>query len=124
MHHHILHVYLVDKNNQFYKPQVYSNPLSDLAGKVVTGTYINDMINNQQYYSFDVSGQFTTILASASEETNGLMFVTSSLAGNASFPEYNTEFSKGITRLVVGDQNHPTEPGVKLQLYYTTYKAP
>ncbi|WP_285543294.1 DUF4270 family protein [Dyadobacter frigoris] len=119
-----LHVFLVDKYNQFYKSGGIPIPLSDLAGKAVTGTYINDMINNKQYYLFDVSGQFTTILASASEETNGLMFVSSALSGNSSFPEYNTEFSKGLTRLVVGDQLHPSEPGVKLELYYTTYKAP
>ncbi|TKT90468.1 DUF4270 family protein [Dyadobacter frigoris] len=123
-----LHVFLVDKFNQFYRSGGFPIGLSDLASKVVTGTFINDMINNKQYYLFDVSGQFTTILASASEETNGLMFVTSALNGDqgrsSSFPELNSEFSKGLTRLVVGDQLHPSEPGVKLELYYTTYKAP
>lgn len=115
-----LYVFLVDKYNQFYKSSGLPIALTDLAGKSVSGTYVNDLINNKQYYLFDVSGQFTTILASESEETNGLMFVTSTLAGQSSFPEYNTEFSKSTTRLVVGDQNHSTEPGVKLELYYTS----
>jgi hypothetical protein len=119
----VLHVFLVDKNNQFYKSGGYPIALTDLASKAVTGTFVNDLVNNEQYYRFDVSGQFTTILASESEETNGLMFVTSTLAGNSSFPEYNTAFSKGLSRLVVGNQMHPNEPGVKLQLYYTTLKT-
>ncbi|WP_159469877.1 DUF4270 family protein [Dyadobacter sp. 3J3] len=118
-----LHMYLVDKYNQFYRSGVTPIPLSDLAGKAVTATLINDMINNEQYYSFDVSGQFTTILASASEETNGLMIVTSALS-SSSFPEARTEFADGLKRLVIGNQLHPSQPGVKLQLYYTTYKAP
>ncbi|MBE9461478.1 DUF4270 family protein [Dyadobacter subterraneus] len=118
-----LYMYLVDKYNQFYKSSGTPIPLTDLSGKAVSATYINDLINNEQYYLFDVSGQFTTILASSSEETNGLMIVSSTLNGNG-FPENNTEFSKGLKRLVVGNQFHPTEPGVKLQLYYTTYKAP
>lgn len=119
----VLHVFLVDKNNQFYKSSGLPIALTDLAGQAVTSTLINDLVNNEQYYRFDVSGQFTTILASESEETNGLMFVTSTLAGNSSFPEYNTAFSKGLSRLVVGNQMHPVEPGVKLQLYYTTLKT-
>lgn len=118
-----LHMYLVDKYNQFYRSGLTPIPLSDLAGKAVTATLINDMINNEQYYSFDVSGQFTTILASSSEETNGLMIVSSALSGS-SFPEARTEFADGLKRLVIGNQLHPTQPGVKLQLYYTTYKAP
>jgi hypothetical protein len=115
-----LYVFLVDKNNQFYKSEGYPLALTNLAGQAVSGTFINDMINNEQYYRFDVSAQFTTIMASESEETNGLMFVTSTLAGDRSFPEYNTAFSKGLSRIVVGNQMHPSEPGVKLQLYYTT----
>jgi hypothetical protein len=119
----IMHVFLVDKYNQFYKSSGLPIALTDLAGQAVTSTFVNDLVNNEQYYRFDVSGQFTTILASESEETNGLMFVTSTLAGNSSFPEYNTAFSKGLSRLVVGNQMHPNEPGVKLQLYYTTLKT-
>ena len=51
------------------------------------------------------------------------MIVSSELSGRG-FAEAGTEFADGLKRLVIGNQQHPVQPGVKLQLYYTTYKAP
>lgn len=117
-----IYVYLCDKNNQFYRPDGSTlAPLTDLAQKGVTATYVNDLINNKEYYLFDVSAQFTAILASPSSETNGLLFVTSPLS-SAQYPETQTEYAQSLTRLVIGSQQNTVEPGVKLELYYTTLR--
>lgn len=118
-----IHVFYCDKNNQFLRSSSAGAPipLTDLAGKLVTGSYINDMVNNKQYYLFDVSSQFTSILSSPSSDANGLLFVPSELT-SGEFIVKDTEFAKSLTRLVIGSQKHPTSPGVKLELYYTTLK--
>lgn len=115
-----VYVYLCDKNNQLYTQSGAVVPLLDLAGKAVTGTYINDLVTNKEYYLFDVSAQFTTILASSSSETNGLLFVTDPL-NSGTYPEHPS-FSQSHTRLVIGSQQNTVEPGVKLELYYTTLR--
>lgn len=115
-----VYVYLCDKHNQLYTQSGAVVPLLDLAGKAVTGTYINDLVTNKEYYLFDVSAQFTTILASSSSETNGLLFVTDGL-NSGTYPEAPF-FAQSLTRLVIGSQQNTVEPGVKLELYYTTLR--
>lgn len=119
-----IHVYYCDKNNQFITSGGQPIPLATLSTTqpaAVVGKYINDLITNKEYYEFDVSSQFTSILASESAESNGLLFITSALTANL-YPETQTEFSQSLTRLVIGDQKNTVEPGAKLQLYYTTLK--
>ena len=120
-----VHVYYCDKNNQFITSSGQPIPLATLGGTTqptaVIGTYVNDLFTNKEYYVFDVSSQFTSILASESADANGLLFITSALSANT-YPETQTEFSQSLTRLVIGDQKNAEEPGAKLELYYTTLK--
>ena len=120
-----IHVYYCDKNNQFITSSGQPIPLATLGGTTqptaVIGTYVNDLFTNKEYYVFDVSSQFTSILASESADANGLLFITSALSANT-YPETQTEFSQSLTRLVIGDQKNAEEPGAKLELYYTTLK--
>ncbi|MCF2447139.1 DUF4270 domain-containing protein [Dyadobacter sp. CY345] len=121
----VIHVYYCDKNNQFITSNGQPIPLSTLGGTTqpaaVVGEYVNDLFTNTEYYEFDVSSQFTSILASESADANGLLFITSAL-GASTFPETQTEFSQSLTRLVIGDQKNAVQPGAKLLLYYTTLK--
>jgi len=113
-----LHVFLCDKNNAFL------GQLTNLQGSsAIVGSYVNDLINNTEYYSFDVSGYITQILNSTAIENPGLMLVTSALSLSSQYPEANLELSKGVRRLVIGSQKNTSDRGVKLELYYTTVKA-
>jgi hypothetical protein len=109
-------LYLCDKNNQLL------SPLTDLQGTAVRGTYITDLVNNTEYYSFDVSAYVTSLLNSDTDQNEGLLMITSALASGA-YPEADLEWSKGVRRLVIGSQKSTTDPGIKLELYYTTVKA-
>ena len=121
-------VYYCDKNNDIITSGNSPIPLATLGGTngpaAVSGQYFNDLVTNKEYYIFDVSSQFTSILASESSNANGLVFVPSQLSGTY-FPhlEGKSEFAQSFTRLVVGSQQNTVSPGVKLELYYTTLRA-
>lgn len=117
-----LYAYLVDKNNEYYLgDQGFPEPLRNLRGENITGTYRVDLVNNTAYYEFDLSGYLTSVLAASGENTTGILLRTSPF--NTEFdrtvPDYNTEYSKSAARLVIGNQRN-SDPGVKLQLYYTS----
>jgi hypothetical protein len=112
-----IQVYLVDKNNQL------TSQLTDLKGAAVTGVYVMDLINNTEYYSFDVSGYVTNILNSSASTYDGLLLMTAAISPNSQFPEKDTDLAEGVKRLVIGSQKNTTNKGVKLELYYTTVKA-
>ncbi|MCF0052526.1 DUF4270 domain-containing protein [Dyadobacter sp. LJ53] len=120
-----LYAYLVNKNNEFYlgadgRPEPLSRDRDNLAAATLLRV---DLINNTTYYEFDLSSFLTSILATSGENTTGLLIRTSPFNTDPqSGPEYNTEFSKSAARLVIGDQRN-SDPGVKLQLYYTTVKV-
>jgi hypothetical protein len=118
----ILHVYYCDKNNEI---------LGSLTGlsstNAVTANYVNDFINNTEYYWFDVTGYVTNILNSNLSENNGLLLVPDQWGKNPNnrfpgIPEGGTEIAKGLARLVIGSQKNTTDRGIKLELYYTTVK--
>ena len=116
-----IYVYYCNKNNEV---------LGQLTGlgsnSAVTGNYVNDFINNTEYYWFDVTAYVTSILNSNTSENNGLLLVSDQLGKNSDrfpgVPEGNTEISNGLSRLVIGSQKNTTDRGVKLELYYTTVK--
>lgn len=112
----IIYAYLCNQNNELL------GQLTDLAGRAVEGVYINDMVNNTQFYSFDVSAYVTNLLNSNREINNGILLATSTLAGDQVYPETRTDFAHGLTRLVIGSQKNASDRGVKLELYYTTVK--
>ena len=121
-----LFAYLVDRNNEFYVDQTTGFPaaLTDLSGRVVvTGRYTVDLLNNTAYYLFDLSGYLTTIMVSGTN-TAGIVLRTSTFditSQNRStvYPAANTEFTKSASRLVIGNQQN-SDPGVKLEVYYTS----
>lgn len=122
-----IYAYLCDKNNEYYQSGStgYPVPASDLNGAAVTGTLINDLVNNQQYYQLDISQYVSDILRSDSEEAAGLLLRTSPFSTNRgapSFPDLDSDFTKSFHRLVIGSQNNSTSRGIKLELYYTTVK--
>ncbi|SKC19010.1 protein of unknown function [Dyadobacter psychrophilus] len=117
-----LYAYLVDKNNEYYLgAEGFPEPLRDLRGNIKSGTYTVDLLNNTAYYEFDLSGYLTSVMATSGENTTGILLRTSpfNTETDRTLPEYNTEFSKSAARLVIGDQRN-SNPGVKLQLYYTS----
>jgi hypothetical protein len=117
-----LFVYRCDKNNEFYTGgDGYPLPLYFLTSSQPTqvfATYVNDYVNNKQYYLLDVSSFITDLMTSEIEDIGGLILRTSTFNTGESFRDANTEFSKSVGRLVIGDQQN-SDPGVKLELYYT-----
>lgn len=121
----VLYAYLVNKNNEYFiGANEFPEPLRNLGGEIITGQYTIDMLNNESYYLFDVTGFLTTVLATTGENTAGIVLRSSpfNTDGPASIPDYDSEFSKSAARLVIGDQKN-SDPGVKLQLYYTSVNA-
>jgi len=121
-----LYVYLCDKNNE---PLVSSAdglpiPLYKLDGAdTVISRYNIDLINNKQFYLLDVSSYVTNLVSSEFIQTGGLLIRTSPFSKASSrYVEANTEFSRSVNRLVIGNQNN-ADPGVKLELYYTRVKV-
>ncbi len=112
----MLHAYLCDKNNEFLAQ------LTDLQNKAVVGLYTVDLVNNTEYYSFDVSAYVTNLLNSDREVNNGIILMSSAINPSSQYPELNTDLVKGLNRLVVGSQRNTTDRGIKLELYYTTVK--
>jgi hypothetical protein len=114
----VAYLYLGNKNNDFL------TPLLDMKGTAVTGRYIVDLINNTEYYLFDVSKYVTDILNSNRLENEGLLMVTSQLGKYSQlYPEAQIETSMGVRRLVFGSQKNTADRGIKLELYYTTVKT-
>jgi len=122
----VLYAYLVDRNNEFFQgSNGFPAPLTDLSGRLeITGSYTVDYVNNISYYAFDLSGYITSILASGADNSTGIVFRTSpfDLRGSAAYPAANTEFTKSASRLVIGNQQN-SDPGVKLDLYYTSVRV-
>ncbi|WP_221391299.1 DUF4270 family protein [Dyadobacter sp. NIV53] len=119
-----LYAYYCDKNNEYYSGST-GLPLAvtDLANGAVSAPLVNDMLNNTQYYLLDLSAYVSTILSSDSEEAAGLLLRSAPFTGSVTYPDANSEFTKGFHRLVFGSQNNPTDRGVKLELYYTVAKG-
>jgi hypothetical protein len=120
-----LFVYRVDKNNEYYQSSSGPLPLYELSAgqqpqQVVAG-YTTDFINNKQYYLLDVSAYVTDIMTSETDEVGGLVLRAGPFSGTSP-QDLNTEVSKSVTRMVIGSQQN-SDPGVKLELYYTTVKA-
>jgi hypothetical protein len=114
----VAYLYLANKNNEFL------TPLLDLKGGAVTGRYVVDLINNTEFYSFDVSKYVTDLLNSNRLENEGLLMVTSQLGKySQQYLEAQVETSMGVRRLVFGSQKNTSDRGIKLELYYTTVKA-
>jgi hypothetical protein len=98
-------------------------PLYELNGKLaVSGSYYTDLINNKQFYLMDVTSFVSTLVSSDFMQTGGLLIRTSPYGKSTQFYDAGTEFSQTVNRLVIGDQNN-SDPGVKLELYYTHVKA-
>jgi hypothetical protein len=121
-----LYVYRCDKNNEFYTDgSGFPLPLYYLSSSSLTpvvGTYINDLVTNKQYYLIDVSSFISDLMNSEIEDIGGLILRTSAFNTTSSFRDADTPFSKSVNRLVIGNQQS-SDPGVKLELYYTTVKA-
>ncbi|WAC13194.1 DUF4270 family protein [Dyadobacter pollutisoli] len=116
-----IYVYRCDKNNEFYTGEGGSPlPLYYLSNQPqqVFGQYVNDYVNNKQYYLIDVSSFISDLMTSEIEEIGGLILRTSMFNTQSSFRDADTEFSKSVNRLVIGNQQNE-DPGVKLELYYT-----
>jgi hypothetical protein len=113
-----IYLYLCNKGNEAY------SALLDLQGAAVSGKYVIDLINNTEFYSFDVSKYVTDLLNSDRMENEGLLMVTSQLGRSSTqYPEAQVETSLGVRRLVFGSQKNTSDRGIKLELYYTTVKA-
>ncbi|MCE6992594.1 DUF4270 family protein [Dyadobacter sp. CY323] len=127
-----LHVFRVNKNNEFYlNSQGFPLPLYNLTTgqlKPIVGQYVQDYVNNKQFYLLDVSSYVTEVMNSETGDVGGLVLVTSETNENDQFrpsrtyPFADRDFTKSLDRLVIGDQ-HSNNPGVKLELYYTTVKV-
>jgi hypothetical protein len=121
-----IYVYRCDKNNEYYTGgDGFPLPLYVLSSsqqQQVFGTYVNDYVNNKQYYLVDVSSFVTDIMTSEIDDIGGLILRTSIFNTQSSFRDADTEFSKSVNRLVIGDQQND-DPGVKLELYYTRVNA-
>jgi hypothetical protein len=123
----VLYAYLVNKYNEFFIDGATGYPLAlkDLGGSIVAGEYKVDYVNNTAYYLFDMSGYVTSVLASGGDNSTGIVFRTSPftiLENQQSSPAVDTEFTKSASRLVIGNQQN-SDPGVKLELYYTAVRV-
>lgn len=121
-----LYIYRVDKNNQFYTDgNGLPVPLYTLAStsspQPVASRYTRDLVNNDEYYLFDISSFATEIMTTESGDVGGLVVRSGPFSTGGSFRDANTQFSMSVDRLVVGSQQHAT-PGVSLDLFYTNVK--
>lgn len=119
-----LYAYYCDKNNNYYS-NASGLPLAvtDLAGSTVSASLINDMLNNTQYYLLDLSQYVSSVLSSDSDDAAGILLRSAPFTGSSTYPDANSEFTKGFHRLIIGSQDNPTDRGVKLELYYTVAKG-
>ncbi|KAA6441199.1 DUF4270 domain-containing protein [Dyadobacter flavalbus] len=120
-----LYVYLCDKNNELLigSSDGLPIPLSELNGRIaVSGAYFTDLINNKQFYLLDVSSFVSSLVSSDFAQTGGLLIRTSPYGKSTQYYDAGTEFSQSVNRLVIGDQRN-SDPGAKLELYYTHVKA-
>lgn len=120
----VLYIYRVDKNNQFYTDgNGMPLPLYTLVttqAQQVGSKYIRDLINNDEYYLFDISAYATEIMSSQTGDAGGLVIRSSPFASSG-WRDGGTEYAMSVDRLVVGDKQH-SNPGVDLQLFYTRVK--
>jgi hypothetical protein len=120
----VLYIYRVDKNNQFYTDgNGMPLPLYTLVttqAQQVGSRYIRDLINNDEYYLFDISAYATEIMSSETGDAGGLV-IRSSPFGSGGWRDGGTEYAMSVDRLVVGNKQH-ANPGVDLQLFYTRVK--
>lgn len=119
-----LYAYLVNKNNEFYLgADGFPEPLNrdPRDNTAAAAQYIVDLVNNTAYYNFELTNYMTSVLSTSGENTTGILLRTSpfNTETDQNVPDYNTEFSKSAARLVIGNQRN-SDPGVKLQLYYTS----
>ncbi|MGV3600081.1 MAG: DUF4270 family protein [Dyadobacter fermentans] len=118
-----LYLYRVDRNNQFYTDGNGGTlPIYMLGGQVpVSSRYIRDLVNNEEYYLFDISSFATELMISETNDVGGFVIRSSPYNSNSSFRDANTDYSMNVNRLVIGDQRH-SERGVELELFYTRVK--
>ncbi|WP_229211984.1 DUF4270 family protein [Dyadobacter arcticus] len=126
-----IYVFRCNKNNEFYLggdgfPLALTN-LSTQQPVAISANYTVDVINNKQYYLLDLSSYVTELLTSETGDVGGLLLRTSAFNSGSNrpsttYPSADTEFTNGLNRLVIGDQKS-SDPGVKLELYYTTVKV-
>ncbi|UON86187.1 hypothetical protein MUK70_14520 [Dyadobacter chenwenxiniae] len=121
-----LYVYRCDKNNQFYVsgdgtplPLYYLAAASQATG--VSSRYIYDYVANDEYYLLDLTAYATEMIASETDDVGGLIIRSGPFSSSSSYRDADTEFSKSVDRLVVANQHH-SQPGVKLEFYYTYIK--
>ena len=113
-----IYIYYVDKFNEFGNSPI---PLTSLNGSsAISGTFVDNIMDNEQYYVFDVSAYVSNIMFSDYKIETGLGLITSALTP-AEFPESRMGFAKGLNRLVSGNQKVGPK-ATKLELYYTTVK--
>ncbi|WP_192579142.1 DUF4270 family protein [Dyadobacter aurulentus] len=129
-----LYVYRVDKNNEFYLNSegfpLQLIKLSATAPEPVSAPLVNDMFTNKQYYLLDVSSYVTELMASQASDPGGLVLRTSQFneqnpdnrIKSTTYPAADTDFSQSFDRLIIGDQQSD-DPGVRLELYYTSIKV-
>jgi hypothetical protein len=120
-----LFLYRVDKNNQFYTDgngsplPIYT--LGATSPVPVASRYVKDLINNQEYYLFDISSFATEIMTSQTDEVGGFVIRSSAFSSGGGFRDAGTEYAQSVDRLVVGNQQN-ADKGVELELYYTKVK--
>ncbi|GGM86166.1 hypothetical protein GCM10010967_17970 [Dyadobacter beijingensis] len=119
----ILYIYRVDQNNQFYTDGNGAPlPVYMFGGTTpVRSRYVKDLINNDEYYEFDISSYATEIMTSETGDVGGLIIRSSTFSSSGSFKDAGTEYAQSVDRLVVGDQQNANK-GVELSLYYTRVK--
>lgn len=120
-----INVYICDKNNEFVRdgngvplPLYDLNSTNTATPRPVVGTYVNDLINNTQYYLFDVSYYVSNLMNGGLPDGTGLVLRSSPVSSSPTYPDANTEFSKSVDRLIIGDQSTGIR-NLKLELFYT-----
>ena len=129
-----LYVYRVDKNNEFYLNSegfpLALIKLSTTAPEPVSARFVNDLVTNKQYYLLDISSYVTEVMANEAADPGGLVLRTSQFneqnpqdrIKSTTYPAADTDFSQSVDRLIIGDQQSD-DPGVRLELYYTSIKV-
>ncbi|WP_353720833.1 DUF4270 family protein [Dyadobacter sp. 676] len=119
----VLYLYRIDKNNQFYTDANGSPQAVQVLGGQggVFSTYRKDLVNNDEYYEFDISSFATEIMVSESNDIGGFVIRSGTFNTQSSFRDAGTDYSMNVNRLVVGDQYNANR-GVELKLFYTEVK--
>lgn len=101
-------LYATGANNSW---EPTSSPVTDMTGRQMVATFVNDSIHNERYYEFDVSSLMMGLVQEKAPSQFGFLIGPLGRASNQGSP--TTTYTSTLDRLIL------PRGSVKLKIYYT-----